>query len=218
MNRKMIRSSPCIIFIFVTLLVATQTVGNFIKVAEGGKISIPDELDDVIDDEEDEEWKNWGKKKPSKKEFDPPKLDLSNMEFSEIQSEMMKRHTGPSFGFVKLRLGGANRRTPDMVSEIAMKWSKVMKTGSIDVKFMGVDISTIMFTMEKGQDIMELIEFVLSQSEAYEVKIGDQVHRRPGDPPLEEVMEKIRSHKENANGDGTSSPVVDQLANPKDEL
>jgi hypothetical protein len=30
---------------------------------------------------------------------------LSKMHLSEIQAEMMKRHSGPAFGFVKLRLG-----------------------------------------------------------------------------------------------------------------
>lgn len=33
-----------------------------------------------------------------------------------------------------------------------MKWSKVSKTGGLEVKFMGVDLGTVMFTMEAGQD------------------------------------------------------------------
>ena len=43
-----------------------------------------------------------------------------------------------------------------MVAEIAMKWTKVLRTGAIEANFMGVDISTVMFTMEKGQDITEV--------------------------------------------------------------
>lgn len=43
-----------------------------------------------------------------------------------------------------------------MVSEIAMKWTKLARTGAIDAKFMGVDVSTIMFTMERGQDTLEV--------------------------------------------------------------
>ena len=43
-----------------------------------------------------------------------------------------------------------------MVSEIAMKWSKLSRTGAIETKFMGFDRSTIMFTMEKGQDSLEV--------------------------------------------------------------
>lgn len=36
------------------------------------------------------------------------------------------------------------------------QWSKIARTGAIDVKFMGVDVSTIMFTLEKGQDTLEV--------------------------------------------------------------
>lgn len=37
-----------------------------------------------------------------------------------------------------------------------MKWTKVARTGGIEANFMGVDVSTIMFTMEKGQDTIEV--------------------------------------------------------------
>ena len=42
---------------------------------------------------------------------------------------------------------------------IAMRWSKVLRTGSVEVKFMAVDLSTIMFTIERGQDIEEVCLF-----------------------------------------------------------
>ncbi|KAK3022425.1 hypothetical protein RJ639_045196 [Escallonia herrerae] len=184
-------SSPSLLCLFLFLLIAARNGGIF-RSAEGGKIHITDDLDDVADDEEDEAWKEWGKKSAkSTPEFDPPPTDFSGMDLQEIQAEMMKRQLGPAFGFVKLRLGA--RRTPEMVSEIAMKWTKISRTGSIEVKFMGVDVSTIMFSMEKGQDSLELKEFLLSQPEAYEVKIGDHLFRRPGDPPFEEVFEKLHS-------------------------
>lgn len=74
------------------------------------KVHITDDLDDVVDGEEDEAWKEWGKKKPSVPEkFDPPKIDYDTMSLSEIQHEIMSRQYGPVFGFVKLRLG--TRRT-----------------------------------------------------------------------------------------------------------
>ncbi|KAL0008350.1 hypothetical protein SO802_009852 [Lithocarpus litseifolius] len=156
-------------------------------------IHITDDLDDVVDDEEDEAWKEWGKKSTPSGDTDLRPSDLSKMSKAEIQAEMMKRHSGPSMGFVKLRLGV--HRTPDMVAETAMKWTKVLRTGAIGARFMGVDRSTIMFTMERGQDTAELKEFVLDQPEAYEIKIGDQAFRRPGDPPLEEVLAKLHNEK-----------------------
>lgn len=44
----------------------------------------------------------------------------------------------------------------EMVSEIAMKWTKVARTGAIEAKFTGVDVSTMMFTMQNGQDTLEV--------------------------------------------------------------
>lgn len=45
----------------------------------------------------------------------------------------------------------------------------------------------------------QLKEFVFEQPEAYEIKIGEQVFRRPGDPPLEEVVEELQKKKEEEN-------------------
>ncbi|EEF50548.1 uncharacterized protein LOC8261898 [Ricinus communis] len=210
------RDTNITILILLPLIVFFSLNGQIFRFAEGGKrkIHITDDLDDVIDDEEDEAWKQWGKTPtaPSSDEFDPPPSDLTHMDISQIQELMMKQqHFGPVFGFVKLRLGV--RRTPDMVAETAMKWTKVLRTGAVEVKFNGVDTSTIMFTMEKGQQAMELKEFILSEPEAYEIKIGDQIFRRPGDPPLDEVINKLRS-KDKA--DGTSPSKDDE--HPKDEL
>ncbi|XWS77010.1 hypothetical protein CRYUN_Cryun01aG0227100 [Craigia yunnanensis] len=181
--------------LLLLLLIVLPLVFSPIGV-EGGKrrIHITDDLDDVVDDDEDEAWKEWGKKKSSQ-EFDPPPSDFDKMELSQIQEEVMKRHMGPAFGFVKLRLGIP--RDQDMVAEIAMKWTKLLRTGALGVKFMGIDLSTIMFNLEDGQKILELKEFILSQDEAYEIKIGDQVFRRPGDPPLDEVAEQLRQSKKN---------------------
>ncbi|GMP43519.1 hypothetical protein CsSME_00012848 [Camellia sinensis var. sinensis] len=205
------QTSRFLFLIFFILIAEHNEISRF---AEGGKrrIHITDDLDDVVDDEEDEAWKQWGKKSPPPRaEFDPPPMDFSNMDLPEMQNEMLKRQLGPVFGFVKLRLDVETTR--DVVSDIAMKWTQLSRTGSIETKFMGFDLNTIMFTMEKGQDASELKEFVLNQSEAYEIKIGDQVFRRPGDPPLEEVIEKLKNER---NKEGTN-PTKDE-EHRKDEL
>ncbi|MQL77472.1 hypothetical protein Taro_009890 [Colocasia esculenta] len=186
---------------------------SLFQLSEGNRrVSIPDELDDVVDDEEDEAWKEWGRKKLPDVNFDPPPSDFSNVDLSEIQEEMMKRHTGPSFGFVKLQPGV--RRSREEVPEMAMRWTKVLRTGAVEAKFTAVDVNTIMFTLERGQDTRELRDFVLSQPQAYEIKIGEHIFRRPGDPPLSEVVEKLRHA---ANGaDGLNSP--EEPDHSKEEL
>ena len=51
---------------------------------------------------------------------------------------------------------------------------------------------------------LQLREFVLSQEEAYEVKIGKQEFRRPGDPPLDDVVEKLKADQSKGDEDGDS--------------
>ncbi|GKU96759.1 hypothetical protein SLEP1_g9956 [Rubroshorea leprosula] len=72
-----------------------------------------------------------------------------------------------------------------------------------EIRFTGVDMSTIMFNMDNGRDMDELKEFILSQPEAYEIKIGDRAFRRPGDPPLEEVIGRLRRDKEKGDDAGS---------------
>ncbi|CAG7881194.1 unnamed protein product [Brassica rapa] len=155
---------------------------------------------------------NSGGGKAATPEFDPPP-DFSDMGFDQIQEEMAKRTFAPVVGFVKLRLGV--HRTKDMVVEIAMRWTKVLRTGGLGVRFMAVDRSTVMFNMQNGKEVTELREFVLSQEEAYEVKIGKQEFRRPGDPPLDDVFEKLQakqSKDDDDDGDTSKNDVT------KDEL
>lgn len=55
---------------------------------------------------------------------------------------------------------------------------------------------------------------MLSQPESYEIKIGDQVFRRPGDPPLQEVIEKLQKDKNKAydtNPSENAKPLHQEL-------
>ncbi|XP_051182857.1 uncharacterized protein [Lolium perenne] len=171
-----------------------------ISTAAGAKRhAIPDDLRDVVDDEEDEDWRHWGAPAKLPDRPDPPP-DLSRMDPAALRAELLRGgQAGPSLGFVKLRLGV--RRSQEDVMGIATRWSKVLRTGSVAAKFVAVDFGTLMFTMERGRDLRELKEFILGQPEAYEFKIGDQVFRRPGDPPLEQVIETLRKEKMNKSED-----------------
>lgn len=55
---------------------------------------------------------------------------------------------------------------------------------------------------------LQLKEFLLDQTEAYEVKIGDRAFRRPGDPSLDEIVEKL--HAEEQGPDDISDEEDDQ--------
>ncbi|KAI7733648.1 hypothetical protein M8C21_028591 [Ambrosia artemisiifolia] len=178
--------------IFLLLLIVA---GNTAVCGTKKRVHIPDDLDDVEDNEEDEAWIQWGqnKKKMTNDEFDPPPDNFSDLDITQMQEEIMKRQVGQSYGFIKLRL--TDRRTPDMVSDIADKWTKLARTGAIGVTFMGFDITTVMFSLQNAQNTLEVKEFLLSQPEAYEIKMGDQFFRRSGDPPYDDLLEELHKRK-----------------------
>ncbi|CAI9288378.1 unnamed protein product [Lactuca saligna] len=174
---------------FLVLLIVLGNSGVGVSGTEK-RVHISDDLDDVEENEEDEAWIEWGqKKKMTVEEFDPPPENFSDMDFSQMQNEVLKRQVGQAYGFVKLRL--ADHRTPDMVSDIAVKWTQLARTGAIGVIFMEFDLSTVMFTLQNAQNSLEFKDFLLDQPEAYKIKMGDQFFRRPGDPPFDNLLKKI---------------------------
>lgn len=60
------------------------------------------------------------------------------------------------YGLLIMNLALLVNPLQDTVAEVAKKWTKVARTGAVEVKFSVVDLSTIMFTMQKGQDSLEV--------------------------------------------------------------
>lgn len=108
-----------LVLLIVPFIISRNT--EFVRVTHAAKrtVHIPDELDDVVDDEEDDAWKQWGKKSTPPQESGIRPSDLSEMSVTEIQAEMMKRQSGPTMGFVKLRLGVRRSR----VMKLLGSWS-----------------------------------------------------------------------------------------------
>lgn len=92
-----------LLLLFLLLIAAGKFQFHIFADAAQRKIHIPDELDDVVDEEEDDGWREWGKAKKHP-DFDPPPSDFAKMGLHGGQI------TGPVFGFVKLRPG--TPRTP----------------------------------------------------------------------------------------------------------
>ncbi|KAJ9539262.1 hypothetical protein OSB04_031995 [Centaurea solstitialis] len=198
-----------LLFFFLLVLITFASNG----VVEGTKkrVRITDELDDVEDNEEDEAWKEWGRKKSmTEEEFDPPPDNFSELGFEQMREEVLKRQVGQSYGFVKLRL--SEDRTPDMVSHIAEKWTNLARTGSIGVIFMGYDINTVMFTLHNAQNTLEFTDFLLSQPETYEIKMGDQFFRRPGDPPFEQLLRELYKKNKKRGKSSNDTAMKPELA------
>lgn len=67
----------------------------------------------------------------------------------------------------------------DVVAETAMQWTKVLRTGAIEAKFMGIDLTTIMFNMDRGQNIAEVSLFSTLSFMFYETT-NIYIHIRTG--------------------------------------
>jgi hypothetical protein len=141
------------------LLLVLVLAGPISTAAGAKRRAIPDDLRDVVDDEEDEDWRHWGAPAARRDLPNPPPPDLSRMDPAALRAELLRGQTGPSLGFVKLRLGV--RRSKEDVMGIATRWSSVLRTGSVAAKFVAVDFGTLMFTMERGRDLLEVRPILL---------------------------------------------------------
>ena len=106
LTKPMAKRITLLLFLILPFIISQHL--HLVRVAEAAakrRIHITDDLDDVVDDEEDEDWKQWGKKSTPSHDSNLRPSDLSSMSAPDIQAEMMKRHSGPTIGFVKLRLG-----------------------------------------------------------------------------------------------------------------
>jgi hypothetical protein len=72
-----------------------------------------------------------------------------------LRAEVLRWQIGTSLGFVHLRVG--NCRSREDVVGIATRCGSMLRTGSVVAKLVAVDFGTLMFTMERGRDIPEVI-------------------------------------------------------------
>eukprot|EP00897_Mesotaenium_endlicherianum_P000323 jgi/Mesen1/10291/ME000079S09706 len=143
------------------------------------RLHIPNDLDDVIDDEEDENWQAWGKDKQA------PSLERKGGGLDSSKVNTASRAKGSAFGFVKLQHDPL--RPKEDVKRLAHIWTNILHTGQTKARFYPIDSHTMYVKIEDDRQIKDISEFVLEQYDAYELKIGDEFYRRAGDPPLSDV-------------------------------
>ncbi|CAI5506555.1 unnamed protein product [Closterium sp. Naga37s-1] len=110
----------------------------------------------------------------------------------EARMEELKasiRDRRPSFIFVKLR-HDAGSRTLEDVQQLATRWQAGMTEGKIAANVYPLDSDTLHIALLTTAAASKVKEFVLEQEEAYELLVGDDVVRRPGDPPLESLVHR----------------------------
>jgi len=146
---------------------------------------IEDDLRDVEDNEEDDEWRAWGESRKSPGEEEPmPAIELNNGPI-DVSKLMKRQAAGPQLAFARLRPDPTGQRTQAKVDEIGELWTGLLRTGGMADQIYAVDEDTILINIADGKYMDEIKDFVLSRDEAYEFEWKNQKSRRPGDPPLE---------------------------------
>ncbi|GJP57307.1 hypothetical protein CLOM_g16331 [Closterium sp. NIES-68] len=105
----------------------------------------------------------------------------------ELKASIRDRR--PSFVFVKLRHDTGHRTLED-VQQLATRWQQGMTEGKIGANVYPLDSDTLHIALLTTAAANKVKEFVLEQDEAYEMLVGDDVVRRPGDPSLESLVHR----------------------------
>jgi len=142
---------------------------------------IPDDLHDVVDDEEDDDWKSWGRTKRDNPPDKEPPFEIGNGPI-DMSKVMNQQKAGPQLTFARLRPDPT--RTKEEVDEIGMRWSALLRTGGMADQIYPIDEGTILISIIDGKYMDEIKKFVLTRDEAYEFEWKNQKFRRPGDPEL----------------------------------
>ncbi|GKE19723.1 hypothetical protein Tco_1427300 [Tanacetum coccineum] len=137
--------------LFLILFITFVTIN---VTATKKRVHIPDDLHDVKDSEEDEAWIEWGqKKRMTIEEFDLPPENFSDLDFTQMQEEVMKREVGQSYGFVKLRLTDDPRTPSDWKLEFMVSGLDNQKVRlRMVVAAMESLEKTLNFKIENGED------------------------------------------------------------------
>lgn len=109
------------------------------------RVHIPDDLDDVADDEEDDAFAAWGRSKPREAEpggGGPQAMDVDEGGNIDVAKLMKKQASGPQLTFARLVPDPAGRRTVDDVNALGAKWASLLRSGGMSEKVYGIDENT----------------------------------------------------------------------------
>ena len=183
---------------------------------------IPDDLEGVIDDEEDEDFAAWGRNKVREQGDDAPQaMDLGPDGKIDVSKLMKKQAAGPQLTFARLKPDPTGKRTLDDVNELGAKWAGLLRSGGMSEKVFGVDENTMLLSLTDGSIMDEVREFLWMQDEVEEFEWNQQVWRRgsdhpqapkrpPSPPPGEEKKKKKKKKGKKikkANDAGTKSEL-----------
>jgi hypothetical protein len=117
---------------------------------------IPDDLDNVVDSEEDEAFKAWGRTKG----------DAGD----DMPRGMGAGQGGAQLAFARLTPDPTGKRTVADVNVIAAQWATLLRSGAMSEMVYAVDETTVLISIPDGSLLGEVREFLWLQDvvEAFE--------------------------------------------------
>ena len=199
------------------------------------KPRVPEKLDGVVDDEEDEEYKRWGMTKRQlamEKEMEeggPPGgggFDMSSLMNGGGGGfdAMAAASSGTQMTFVKLAPpADGSTRTKKDVDELSGKWATLLRSGGMSESLYAIDVDTVLITLPDGKYMSEVREFLWEQEEVENFEWNSQVWKKGESVPTprktsEDAMAPKGGKKRGKKGRGKKKRRAEEDGEPKVEL
>ena len=146
---------------------------------------IPDDLDNVHDDEEDEEFRAWGRtgaRAAAGGEGDPR---------GDLPAFTQPGVSGQQLTFARLVPDPTGARTREDVDKLGSKWADLLRSGGMSEKIYAIDHDTVLISVKDGAYMPEVREFLWMQEEVAEFEWNSRVWKpgsefpEPPKPPPE---------------------------------
>ena len=159
---------------------------------------VPEKLDDVVDDEEDDEYKSWGMTKRQlamEREMEgggPPGGGGGGFDLSELTKggkgggfdALAAASSGPQMTFVKLNPPpDGSTRTQKQVDELSGKWATLLRSGGMSENLYAIDVDTVLINMADGKYMPEVREFLWEQDEVESFEWNSRVWKKGESTP-----------------------------------
>ena len=146
---------------------------------------IPDDLDHVYDDAEDEEFRAWGR--TGAREDAGVDGDSSD----DLSAFTQPGISGQQLTFARLVPDPTGARTREDVDKLGSKWADLLRSGGMSEKIYAIDHDTVLISVKDGAYMPEVREIQWMQEEVAEFEWNSRVWKpgsefpEPPKPPPE---------------------------------
>ena len=145
---------------------------------------IPDDLDHVVDSEEDEAYKAWGRRKGDGGD--------------DMPRGMGAGQGGAQLAFAYLTPDPTGKRTLADVNTIAEQWATLLRSGAMSESVYALDETTVLISIPDGTLLGEVREFLWLQDIVEAFECDSQMWHKGESAPRPRVFDERRKKKAEA--------------------